>query len=120
MWNRSQINWWASAGKILTGLVLTKMIEESIISPTTTLFSLDPRYTGKGTYFTSITITNTAAFPFTGSYTFTTETFDWETITVSDLIHMNIGLTTDFTVLGASFPVLCNTRVKIIIWNITN
>jgi hypothetical protein len=96
-WNNDKIVWWASGGKIMTGLVVAKMIEEEIITPYTTLFSLNNIFTGKGTYFKSISILNPLKFPFDpSSYSVTLDTFDWETITIGDLLQFNIGLIGDY------------------------
>jgi CubicO group peptidase (beta-lactamase class C family) len=81
-----------SVGKIMAGLVCAKLIEEGIITPSTTLGELDPAvFTGAGQYFSSVTVLTGAAFPGPGSYTATTGSFDLSTFTINDCLHMNIG-----------------------------
>lgn len=110
---KDSIYWWASSSKIFTGLVITKMIEESIISPYTKLYELNKLFVGKGTYYTSIKIINSSTFPFDpSSYEFQTDTFNWDDVTLSDLIHMNIGLITDYIVVGALGPITFSPEAK--------
>ena len=88
---------WGSCGKFLTGLVLTKMMEEGLLQSFTTLNSIDPvLYSGTATYFTSISVLNPSRFPFyTDSYSYTTNTFLWSTLTIGDLLRFNLGLSND-------------------------
>lgn len=103
------IYWWASGGKILTGLVIAKMLEEGIIRPDTPLYTLNKTFSGKGTYYKSIKVIDKVTFPLNpASYEATIDTFDWEMVTVSDLIHLNIGLINDFIVCGAPGVLLFN------------
>ena len=91
--NNTLVNPW-SVGKSLIGLACTKMMEEGLIDADTTLFSIDYDehiFTGSAQYFTDIEVTNPATFPFPGSYTPTTDTFDLTTLTIGDCINMNIG-----------------------------
>ena len=94
---------WGSLGKFLTLLVLTKMMEEGLITSNTTLNSIDPNlYSGTGSYFTSINVTNQSTFPFTpSSYTYSTSTFEWSTLTIGDLLRFNFGLANDIFFLPA-------------------
>lgn len=88
---------WASCGKILTTLALTKMMEEGLIASTTTLNSIDPvLYSGTSDYFDTITVISQAAFPYSSaSYSYTTKKMDWTTITIENLLQYNIGLSND-------------------------
>lgn len=94
---------WGSCGKPLTMLVLTKMMEEGLIESSTTLNSIDPiLYSGYATYFKQITIINPASFPFDpSSYSYTTDQFNWSTLTIGDLIRFNFGLSNDLFFLPA-------------------
>ena len=81
-----------SIGKMFVGLVCAKLIEEGIITPSTTLGEIDGAiFTGAGQYFTSVTVLTGAAFPAPGSYTATTGSFDLSTFTISDCLQMRIG-----------------------------
>jgi CubicO group peptidase (beta-lactamase class C family) len=88
---------WASCGKILTTLALTKMMEEGLIASTTTLNSVDPvLYSGTSDYFDTINVIFPTAFPYSSSsYSYTTKKLDWTTITVENLLQYNIGLSND-------------------------
>ena len=105
--NENSIMWWASGGKLLTGLVCTKMIEENIITPSSTLYSINKIFDGIGTYYTNIEVLNKDTFPFdVNSYKATTNTFNWKDITINDLLHLNIGLSTDFIICADLFVLL--------------
>jgi hypothetical protein len=88
---------WGSCGKFLTGLVLTKMMEEGLLNSYTTLNSIDSNlYSGTATYFTSISVLDASRFPFfSDSYSYTTNTFQWSTLTIGDLLRYNLGLSND-------------------------
>ena len=101
---KDSIYWWASAGKMFTGLVLAKMIEESLVDPDVKLCKINNVFKGKGTYFTSIKVLDENTFPFNKeSYITTIDTFNWDDVTLTDLIHMGIGLINDFIVCGALY-----------------
>jgi CubicO group peptidase (beta-lactamase class C family) len=106
---KDSIYWWASCSKILTGLVLVKMIEESLITPDVKLSKINNVFRGKGTYYTSIKVIDEKTFPFNEqSYISTIDTFNWEDVTLTDLIHMGIGLINDFIVCGALYFITFN------------
>jgi hypothetical protein len=111
----------ASAGKIVTGLVCTKMIEEGIINPyaplSTLSASLASLFTGNAIYYDTITVTPglEAAFPAdfvpgpnVSSFTATTGAYPLANVTLSDLLHMNIGLMDDFFTLPGA-PMVATT-----------
>lgn len=88
---------WGSCGKILTALALTKMMEEGLISSSTTLNSIDPIvYSGTSPYFTGVSVLNTQLFPyFSNSYSYTTGTMKWSSLTVENLLQYNLGISND-------------------------
>jgi CubicO group peptidase (beta-lactamase class C family) len=101
---------WGSVSKFLTGLVCTMMMERGYINASTTLFSIAPDiFYGNGTYFTDITVTNPTLFPQPGSYTSTTATFSWQTVTVGQLLQFGIGLPDDiFFLTSLAFSAFTN------------
>ena len=55
LWTEDTLYNWASAGKLLTGLVCTKMIEEDLINDSTLLSTIVPTlFTGTALYYTSV------------------------------------------------------------------
>jgi CubicO group peptidase (beta-lactamase class C family) len=96
----------ASAGKIVTGLVCAKMIEERLINPYAPIYTLSPSlnalFTGSAQYYTDITVTIPAGFPADGTYTATTGAYDLKNVTLSDVLHMSLGLIDDFFCLPGS------------------
>jgi hypothetical protein len=111
----------ASAGKIVTGLVCAKMIEEGLINPFSTIVSLSSSlatlFTGPAIYYDSINVTAglEAAFPAdfvpgpnVSSFTATTGSYPLQNVTLSDLLHMNVGLMDDFFTLPGA-PMLLTT-----------
>lgn len=95
-WSEDTVYSWASSGKILVGLACSKMIEEGIFKPQDKLFTYDNQFTGAGYYWASITGTNPSFFPTPLGFTGTLASFNLQDVTVSDLIHMNIGIIDDF------------------------
>ena len=102
---------WGSASKLLTGLVCTMMMERGYIRASTTLSSIAPDiFYGNGTYFTGITVTSPSLFPQPGSYTSTTGTFSWATVTIGQLLQFGIGLPDDvFFLTSFAFSSFTNT-----------
>jgi len=91
----------ASQGKMLTGLVVTKMLEERLIKSSDRCSTYYPAMTGLGTYYNSIQLLDPVTFPYSASsWTGTTATFNWATITFADLLHFSIGLPNDFFLSG--------------------
>jgi len=103
---------WGSVSKILTGLVSTMMMERGYIRASDTLYSIAPDiFYGKGNYYTSISVTNPALFPQPGSYTSSTSTFSWETVTIGQLLQFGIGLPDDvFFLTSFAFASFINTQ----------
>ncbi len=105
----------ASATKIVVGLVCAKMIEEGIINPYSPISTLSPSlatlFTGAAIYYDTITVTAglEAAFPAdfvpgpnVSSFTATTGAYRLENATLSDLLHMNLGILDDFFTIPGS------------------
>ena len=86
----------SSVGKLLTGMVIAKMIEEDIVDPLDKCSTYITDMRGTGTYWNTLTVTNPATFPLDpSSYTGTIGTFQWEDVTINDLLHFNLGLMDD-------------------------
>jgi len=101
---------WGSASKILTGIVCTLMMEQGLITSSDPLSNILPDiFQGKGTYFKSITVTNPDLFPRPESYTSELGTFEWNKVTVGDLLTFSIGLPDDvFFLTGLAVPYYTN------------
>jgi CubicO group peptidase (beta-lactamase class C family) len=97
-WSEDTVYSWASSGKMLTGLTCAKMIEEGLIKPLDKIYTYDNQFTGAGYYWASITGTNPSLFPTPGGFTGTVASFNLQDVTISDLIHMNVGIIDDFFV----------------------
>lgn len=99
----------ASAGKIVTGLVCAKMIEEGLISPFDPIWTLSPTltslFTGTAQYYDSITIDYPAAFPapvipgVLNSYTGTTGSYNLNDLTLGNVLQFGVGIVDDFFIL---------------------
>ncbi len=116
LWNKDTTVYnFGSSGKILVGLACAKMMEEGIINDTDTCVTYYPAMQGTGFYYDTVTVSSGAAFPYSStSYTSTTGTFMWQSITVADLLHYNIGLIDDFFTLPAASLAFTNTEAAVI------
>ncbi len=104
----------ASAGKIVTGLVCSKMIEEGLINPFSPLCTLSASlatlFTGPAIYYDSINVTVPASFPADGTYTATTGAYLLQNLTLSDLLHMNVGIMDDVFTVPATNMILLTSQ----------
>jgi CubicO group peptidase (beta-lactamase class C family) len=90
--------WWASNGKLLTGILLVQMLEDNYFSMDDNLYlhggSL---YQGVGYYYKKIDIKNRFKFPYhPSSYHTEIEAFLWDNLTIRDTMSFNIPLPNDF------------------------
>jgi len=86
----------ASAGKMVVGMACAKMMEEGLLLDSTKISVYDPTlFSGIAQIYSSVTVTDPANFPFTGSYTATYTTGAIADITIRDLIHFGLGAYTD-------------------------
>jgi hypothetical protein len=104
-WTLDTVYNWASSGKMLLGLVTTKMIEEGLIKSSTKLSEIDPvLYSGNAVYYTNVII-NTGAeigFPINpASYSASTGIYDLSQLTVGDMIQFKLALPDDAFILPA-------------------
>ena len=89
----------ASSGKLLIGMTLAKMMEEGLIHDYDKLSTFDGTlFSGVAQIYSSVTVTDPANFPFTGSYTATFTTGAIGDFTVRNLIQNGIGIFDDIFV----------------------
>jgi len=106
----------ASMGKMVTGLVFTKMLEERIVKSSDRCYTYYSAMTGLGTYFNSIQLLNPATFPYSpSSWTGTTSTFNWATVTLSDLVHFSVGLPNEVFFMSPLLLVAAQTNIASIV-----
>ena len=98
---------WASSGKILTGLVLAKMMEEGYLNGVDKVSQYIPEFNTTGKYIVSAAVKKDA----NGVYLDATKSVNWDvvtanfdgnSITINTLLAFNLGLAYDFTLVGYS------------------
>jgi CubicO group peptidase (beta-lactamase class C family) len=143
-YNGDVLQFYASCGKILSGVIIAKMIEENLINPNDKVRDIIEEsvaagnvyaggwagtyalaWSGPITYYdpADFTVADTGAFPWPSltstlpdhaSWTgpIKTSTLRWEDITLSDLMHFNIGIPNDVFGVPSYNMVYFNTGMK--------
>ena len=98
---------WASAGKILTGLVLAKMMEEGYLNGIDKVSQYIPEFNTTGKYIVSATVKKDGSNNYldatkSENWDVVTANFNGNDITINTLLAFNLGLAYDFTLIGYS------------------